>query len=219
MNLKKVNFDETKQSQLPFVEFLVNMGYRYISVGDAMAERGGDTGRFILRDTAIRKLAEINEYEHNGEMYKFSEKDIVEAVDELENIQLEGLIDTSRKIYSAIMPTSGGKTIKVSCGGKNISKNFRFIDFQNPENNDFAVTVEFEAMGKNRICPDIVIFLNGIHFAVIENKKASESAEKALSQMNRNQGADYCPKLFVYPQLLVGANKDCLLYTSPSPRD
>jgi len=212
MDINKVNFDETKQSQLPFVEFLVNMGYRYISAGDVLAERGGDTSRFMLRDTAKRKLAEINEYEHNGEMHKFSEKDVSEAVDELENIQFEGLIDTSRKIYSAIMPTSGGKTIKVFHNNKSISKNFRFIDFKNPENNDFAVTVEFEAMGKKGIRPDIVVFVNGIPFAVIENKKASESVEKALSQLNRNQGADYCPKLFVYPQLLVGANKEKLKY-------
>ena len=211
-NLEKVNFDETKQSQLPFVEFLVNMGYRYISAKDILVERDNDTSKFILRNTAIQKLTEINEYEHNGEMHKFSEKDVSEAVDELENIQFEGLIDTSRKIYSMIMPTSGGKTIKVFHSGKSVSKNFRFIDFRNPENNDFAVTVEFEAMGKKGIRVDIVVFVNGIPFAVIENKKASETVEKALSQLNRNQGADYCPKLFVYPQLLVGANKEKLKY-------
>jgi len=212
MNMDKVNFDETKQSQLPFVEFLVNMGYRYVSAKEILAERGDDISKFIMRDTAIKKLSEINEYEHNGEVYKFGDKDIIDVVDELENIQLEGLIDTSRKIYSMIMPTSGGKTIKVSHNGKSISKNFRFIDFKNPKNNDFAVTVEFEAMGKKGIRPDIVVFVNGIPFAVIENKKASESVEKALSQLNRNQGADYCPKLFIYPQLLVGANKEELKY-------
>jgi len=210
--MDKVNFDETKQSQLPFVEFLVNMGYRYVSAKEVLAERGDDASKFIMRDTAIKKLAEINEYEHNGEMYKFSDKDVIDVVDELENIQFEGLIDTSRKIYSMIMPTSGGKTIKVFHNGKSISKNFRFIDFKNPKNNNFAVTVEFEAMGKKGIRPDIVVFINGIPFVVIENKKASESVEKALSQLNRNQGADYCPKLFIYPQLLVGANKEELRY-------
>ncbi|MFH1187245.1 MAG: HsdR family type I site-specific deoxyribonuclease, partial [bacterium] len=212
MDIDKVNFDETKQSQLPFAEMLINMGYRYISAGDVLVERGGDISKFILRDTAIKKLAEINSYEHNGEVYKFGEKDVSDAVDELENIQFEGLIDTSRKIYQTIMPTSGGKTIKVFHDGKSISKNFRFIDFKNPENNDFAVTVEFEAMGKKGIRSDIAVFINGIPFVVIENKKASEPLEKSLSQLNRNQGADYCPKFFVYPQLLIGANKEELKY-------
>ena len=212
MNIEQINFDETKQSQLPFVEMLINMGYRYISVSEVSKERGGDTAKFILRDTAIKKLSEINEYEHGGEIHRFSEKSIVEAVDELENIQFEGLIDTSRKIYSMIMPTSGGKTIRVYHNGKNTSKNFRFIDFNNPENNDFAVTVEFEATGKKNIRPDIVVFVNGIPFSIIENKKASEKVELALSQLNRNQRSDYCSRLFIYPQLLVGANKEEFKY-------
>ena len=212
MDINKVNFDETKQSQLPFVEMLINMGYRYIPTPEAMQERDGDTSKFILKQTALKKLNEINDYEINGDVYKFSEKDVREAIDELENIQLEGLINTSKKVYSMIMPTSGGKTIKVSHNGKFVSKNFRFIDFEHPENNDFAVVVEFETMGKNRIRPDIVVFVNGIPFSIIENKKSSVSTDQALSQLNRNQSPDYCPKLFVYPQLLIGANKEELKY-------
>ena len=211
-SLNKIHFDETKQSQLPFVEMLINMGYRYIPTSEVMAERGGDTSKFILRDTAFKKLSEINDYEIGDEVFKFSDKDVREAIDELENIQFEGLIDTSKKVYSMIMPTSGGKTIKVLHNGKSVSKNFRFIDFENPKNNDFAVAVEFEAMGKNGIRPDIVVFVNGIPFVIIENKKSSVSVEQALSQFQRNQSTDYCPKLFVYPQLLVGANKEELKY-------
>ena len=212
MSLQKLHFDETKQSQLPFVEMLINLGYRYLPTAEVMAERGGDTSRFILKNTAIEKLSEINGYEIGGEYFKFSEKDVREAIDELENIQFEGLIDTSKKVYSMIMPTSGGKTIRVAHNGKSVSKNFKFIDFENPENNDFAVAVEFEAMGKNGIRPDIVVFVNGIPFAVIENKKSSVLVNQAISQQVRNQGAEYCPKLFVYPQLLVGANKEELKY-------
>ncbi len=212
MDIDKIHFDETKQSQLPFVEMLINMGYRYIPISEVMIERGGDTSKFILRDTAFKKLSEINDYEIGDEVFKFSDKDVREVIDELENIQFEGLIDTSKKVYSMIMPTSGGKTIKVSYNGKSSSKNFRFIDFKNVENNDFAVAVEFEAMGKNGIRPDIVVFVNGIPFSIIENKKSSVSVEVALNQLNRNQSAEYCPKLFVYPQLLVGSNKEEVKY-------
>jgi type I restriction enzyme R subunit len=76
---------------------------------------------------------EINGYEVGGTEYKFSEKDVRDAIDELEHIQYEGLIDTAQKIYNTIMPTSGGKTIKVNHGGKKVSKNFKFIDFQIPK--------------------------------------------------------------------------------------
>lgn len=211
MSLEKVNFDEAKQSQLALVELLLNMGYQYIS-GDETLKQRGDTTNFILADIASEKLMEINSYEFGGTDYKFSEKDVRDAIDELEHIQFDGLIDTAQKIYNIIMPTSGGKTIEVNHGGKKVSKNFKFIDFQNPKNNAFHVTVEFQATGKQNIRPDIVCFVNGIPFAVIENKKSSVSVNEALSQMNRNQGADFCPKLYTYAQLLVGTNGKELQY-------
>ena len=210
--LEKVHFDEAKQSQLPAMELLLAMGYKYISAEEALLERGSDTSNFILANIASEKLMEINEYEVDGKNYKFSDKDVRDAVDELEHIQYEGLIDTAQKIYNTIMPTSGGKTIRVRMGAKTISKNFRFIDFEHPENNVFHVTAEFVANGKQTIRPDIVCFVNGIPFAVIENKKSSVDVKEAIDQMNRNQGHEYCPKLFTYTQLLVATNSKELLY-------
>lgn len=210
--LEQVNFDEAKQSQLTAVELLINLGYSYIPCEETLTERGSDSSNFLLHEVAAKKLMEINGYEINGTNYKFTEKEVREAIDELENIPYEGLIDTAQNIYNIIMPTSGGKTIKVNHGGKNFSKNFKFIDFENPENNEFHVTVEYVATGKQTVRPDIVCFVNGIPFAVIENKKSSVNVDEALNQMNRNQGPEFCPKLFAYTQLLVGTNSKEFLY-------
>ncbi len=217
MSIINVNFDESKQSQLPFVELLLNMGYKYVSVEEAFRQRG-DTSNFILADIATEKLMGINDYEIDGVKYKFSEKDVRDAIDELEHIQYEGLIDTAQKIYNIIMPTSGGKTVKVNHGGKKVSKNFKFIDFENVENNSFHVSVEYVASGKQNIRPDIVCFVNGIPFAIIENKKSGVDVKEAINQMNRNQGPEFCPKLFTYAQLLVGTNGKELQYgTTATP--
>lgn len=210
--LEKVHFDEARQSQLTALEILLAMEYQYIPAEEALRQRGGDTSNFILADIATQKLMEINGYEVGGVEYKFSEKDVRDAIDELEHIQYEGLIDTAQKIYNTIMPTSGGRTIKVSVGGKTASKNFRFIDFENPKNNVFHVTAEFVASGKQNIRPDIVVFVNGFPFAVIENKKGSVGAIEAINQMNRNQSPEFCPKLFTYTQLLVATNGKELQY-------
>lgn len=210
--LEKVHFDEARQSQLPAIELLLAMGYQYISIEDVLAQRGGDNSNFILKDIAAKKLMEINGYEVDGVEYKFSEKDIRDAIEELEHVQYEGLIDTAQNIFNMIMPTAGGKTIKVIAKGKSVSKNFRFIDFENPLNNSFHVTAEFTVSGKQNIRPDIVVFVNGIPFAVIENKKGSVGVMEAIGQMNRNQGPEYCPKLFTYTQLLVATNGKELQY-------
>ena len=204
--LEKVNFDEAKQSQLTALEMLVSLGYEYISSEETLAEREGDTRNCILSGIAISKLMEINSYGVDGKEFKFGEKEVRDAVSELENIPYEGLMDTAQNIYNIIMPTSGGKTIKVNANGRNSSENFRFIDFKNPENNVFHVTAEFQITGKQNIRPDIVCFVNGIPFAVIENKKGSVDVLEAIKQMNRNQRVEYCPKLFTYTQLLVATN-------------
>lgn len=215
---KNINFDEARQSQLPFVELLINMGYTYLSCEEIEKQREGNDSQFILTNIANKALMRINEYEHQGIIHKFSEKDVNDAVEELANLQLEGLLDTSKTVYNMIMPTSGGKTIKVFHGGKTESKNFKYIDFARPQNNDFHVTVEFKASGKMSIRVDIVCFVNGIPFAMIENKKSSQDVKVALNQHVRNQNPDHCPKLFIYPQILIGTNgKDIRYGTTDTP--
>ncbi|QQR52151.1 type I restriction endonuclease subunit R [bacterium] len=213
-----INFDEAKQSQLPFVELLINLGYNYIPVGEALRQRGDDTSNFILKDIAARALMKINRYEHADALHQFSDKDINDAIDELENLQFEGLVDTSKTVYHTVMPTRGGRTIKMLLDGKYESKSFRFIDFDMPENNEFHVTVEYPASGKGNIRPDIVCFVNGIPFVIIENKKSSVEVDEAMNQQVRNQSVDRCPRLFIYTQLLIATNgKDMRYGTTGTP--
>lgn len=207
-----VHFDEAKQTQLTAVELLINMGYTYISREEVMHQRKDDTTKFLLQEIAAKQLMAINSYEVDGEIYKFSEKDIQDAIEELENIRYEGLIDTAQNIYNIVMPTSGGKTIKVSNRGRTLSKNFRFIDFENPQHNTFHVSVEYIATGKQDIRLDIVCFVNGLPFAVIENKKSSIEVDKAIEQLNKYQGPEFCPKLFAFTQLLTASNGKNFLY-------
>ncbi len=87
--LEKVNFDEAKQSQVTLVEILLNMGYSYVSVEEALRQRGGDTTNFLLSDIATQKLMDINGYEVGGEEYKFSEKDVRDPIHELEHMQFK----------------------------------------------------------------------------------------------------------------------------------
>lgn len=219
--LENINFDEAKQSQLPFVEMLINLGYTFISSDELMRQRGDDPSYYLLKNIAADTLMQINDYEHNGQVYKFSEKDVSEAIDELENIQFEGLIDTSKNIFNAIMPLKGGKTIRVLADGKYESKSFRFIDFEHPENNKLHVAVEVEISAKSGTRrPDIVCYINGIPFVVIENKKSSIDVNEAIRQMVRNQGPDYSPRFFIYPQLLIASNgKEVRYGTTSTPAE
>lgn len=210
--LQNVDFDEAKQSQLPLVEMLINLGYVYISRADALAQRNDDTSKFLLGDIARSSLMRLNGYEYNNNQVKFSELEVAKVVDELENTRLEGLLDTSKDIFNTIMPKIGGKTIEVYHDGRYESKSFRFIDFIDITKNDFHVTVEYKVTGKETIRCDVVCFVNGIPFAIIENKKSSVNVDKAIAQLRRYQTPEYAPKLFIYPQLLIASNTNEFLY-------
>ncbi len=214
----QANFDEARQSQLPAVELLINMGYTYLPHAEVQRLRGEDNSKFILKDIAFENLKRVNHFEHNDKTYPFSDKNILDAIEELENIPLNGLQDTAKEVYHMIM-TSGGKTIREMTDGKLMSHNFQFIDFENPQNNSFHISVEFPINGKKEnIRPDIICYVNGIPFVVIENKKSGTAVTEALTQMNRNQGPEYAPKFFVYPQLLIGTNvEECLYGTTGTP--
>ena len=208
-----VKLDEVSQSQLPMVELLLALGYSYLPNNELMRQRGDDYSNYLLKDIAADSLMQINQYESGGQTFRFRQEDIIEAIDELENIQFEGLIDTSKNIYNMIMPLSGGKTIRVFHGGRYESKSLRFIDFKNPENNSFHVAVEVVLSAKDGKCrPDIVCYVNGLPFVVIENKKASVDVGKAIDQMIRNQSPEYSPRFFAYPQSLIGANSQEFKY-------
>ncbi|MFV9930029.1 MAG: type I restriction endonuclease [Rickettsia endosymbiont of Haemaphysalis japonica] len=72
--------------------------------------------------------------------------------------------------------------------------------------------------GSIRIC-DIVLFVNGIPFVVIECKSPIESLDHAISQYIRNQTSDEIPHLFYYAQLLIAINKNEAKYTTVGSSD
>ncbi|MFZ2276057.1 MAG: HsdR family type I site-specific deoxyribonuclease [Candidatus Nanogingivalis sp.] len=214
MNLTNVEFDEAKQSQLPLVEMLVNMGYTYLSREEALAQRGGDTNKYLLHNIARESFMAINSYKTDDQQeIKFSETDIAEMVEELEATRLEGLIDTSKAISHMIMPKIGGKTVMVFADGRNESRSLRYIDFSDGgKNNQFHVTVEYKVTGKETIRCDVVCFVNGTPLAIIENKRSSVDVQKAIAQLARYQNTEHAPKLFTYSQLLVATNGVNWLY-------
>lgn len=212
MSIEQVNFDEARQSQLPAVALLLQLGYQYLSRQQALELRGGHENRYLLTDVLKRSLMRINNYEYEGEQRQFSESDIDMIADELENYEFNGIIDTSREISAKIMPKLGGSSIEVSVGGRRESRSIRYFDFDNIDNNEFHVTVEYKLSARGNIRCDIVCFVNGIPLILIENKKSGEGHQKAIYQLRRYQENDFAPKLFIYTQLLLAMDGEHAVY-------
>ena len=207
--------NEMSTSQRPAIEVLQKLGYKYISEDENKKLRNNILTEVIFKDILAKKLNEINSYEYKGEKYKFSASTIGQAIKDLNEDLVTGLISTNEKIYDLL--TLGKSYQENMVDGTKRSFDIKYIDFEHPENNDFYVTDEFSVLrmnGKDYARPDIVLFVNGIPLAVIECKDASVPIIQAISQNIRNQKPDYIPQLFKFIQIVMAANKNETKYAT-----
>lgn len=210
---------EINASQRPALALFEAMGYTYISPADCDKQRGSRY-HVLLRDILRGQLRRLNRYVYAGAENEFSAANIERAMEDLDEPLTDGLVRTSEKIYDALLL---GKSYPETVGdGKMLSFNLRYIDWDNPQNNVFHVTEEFAVDSQDRqhnARPDIVLFINGIPFAVIECKAPHIPVEEAVGQMIRNQQAAYIPHLFKFAQLVVTTNKNAVKYaTAGTPK-
>mgnify|MGYP004440149353 FL=1 len=210
---------EINASQRPALALFEAMGYTYISPADCDKQRGSRY-HVLLRDILRGQLRRLNRYVYAGAENEFSAANIERAMEDLDEPLTDGLVRTSEKIYDALLL---GKSYPETVGdGKMLSFNLKYIDWDNPQNNVFHVTEEFAVDSRDRqhnARPDIVLFINGIPFAVIECKAPHIPVDEAVGQMIRNQQAAYIPQLFKFAQLVVATNKNAVKYaTAGTPK-
>lgn len=205
---------EINASQRPALALFEAMGYTYISPADCDKQRGSRY-HLLLRDILRGQLRRLNRYVYAGAENEFSAANIERAMEDLDEPLTDGLVRTSEKIYDALLL---GKSYPETIGdGKMLSFNLKYIDWDNPQNNVFHVTEEFAVDSRDRqhnARPDIVLFINGIPFAVIECKAPHIPVDEAVGQMIRNQQAAYIPQLFKFAQLVVATNKNAVKYAT-----
>ena len=217
--MNKDTYLEINASQKPAIELLQAMGYTYISPEDCEKQRGSKY-HVLLKDILRGQLRKLNRYTYAGAENEFSSANIERAMDDLDEPLTDGLVRTSEKIYDALLL---GKSYLETVGeGKMLSFNLKYIDWDNMQNNVFHVTEEFEVESQDKqhnARPDIVLFINGIPFAVIECKAPQVSVDQAVEQMIRNQQVDYIPQLFKYAQIVLATNKNAVKYaTAGTPK-
>ena len=210
---------ERNVSQIPAIELLQSMGYTYISPEDCEKQRGSRY-HVLLKDILRGQLRKLNRYTYAGAENEFSAANIERAMDELDEPLVDGLVRTSEKIYDALL--LGKSYPETVGGGKSLSFNLKYIDWDNWDNNLFHVTEEFAVDSRDKrhdARPDIVLFINGIPFAVIECKAPHVSVDQAVEQNIRNQQAEYIPQLYKYAQIVMATNKNAVKYaTTGTPK-
>lgn len=203
-------FNERPESQDRAVKVFEKLGYEYVPRAKAEKKRGSRVR--VLFEDELQQFLTKQTFPFRNEKRPFCLGSIGKAIRELDISIQNGLAMTNKQIYELLC---GGKSVEETLpDGSMQSFDINYIDFENPENNTFQVTDEFEVErpdGKY-VRPDIVLLVNGIPFVVIECKKSSIDVMEGVRQNIRNWQPDYIPQLFKYTQIVVAANQNKVLY-------
>jgi type I restriction enzyme R subunit len=80
------------------------------------------------------------------------------------------------------------------------------IDWDNLENNDFAVAEEVTVVGTHTKRPDVVLYVNGIALSVLELKRSTVAVAEGIRQNLDNQKPEFIRPFFTTVQLLMAGN-------------
>jgi type I restriction enzyme R subunit len=214
------DFKEAPISQIPALRLLQQLGYSYLGPEEVAVERKGKLGRVLLEGILTKQLRRLNRISFKGKEVAFSEENLGKAIETLRDLPPEGIVKTSEKAYDLL---TLGKSLDQTIDDETKGFTLRYIDWENPRNNTFHVTAEYEVerTGSHETRrPDIVGFVNGIPFFVIECKRPDlkHSLEQAINQNVRNQKEDEIPHLFHYAQIVLALNKNEGSYATTDTR-
>jgi type I restriction enzyme R subunit len=216
------SYREELISQIPATRLLVSLGYHYLTPQQALNLRGGRERNVVLTGVLEEWLKDYNHYTIKGQEFAFTDSAIAEAVRRLTDISLnDGLVRTNELVYDLL---TLGISLPQTVEGDTHNFSLHYVDWKHPENNVYHVTEEFsvEREGSHQTRrPDIICFVNGIPFAVIECKRpdlvTAEGGlpyEEAISQHLRNQMEGEIRTLFAYSQLLLAVSTNHAAYAT-----
>lgn len=216
------SFKEDHISQIPALQLLQKLGYKYLSQDEALQLRGNKTTNVILEDILRKQLKEINCIRVSANKTSiFTDDNIERGIMALKDLPMnEGYIAASETAYNLL---TLGKALEQSIDGDKKSFTLQYIDWKNPDNNVFHVTEEFGVMrstSKEHYRPDLVLFINGIPLCIIECKRPDmkEPLAQAISQHLRNQQEDGIRGLYVYSQVVLSiATQEAAYATNGTP--
>ncbi|MCL1125789.1 HsdR family type I site-specific deoxyribonuclease [Shewanella surugensis] len=213
------NFLEEQSAKIPALTLLSNLGYTFIPPNECTTKRG-NLSTVILPDV-LRDVLQHKTYSFMGKTHKLSDAAMDKIVYELANPAMnEGLKAANEKLYNAL---TYGISVTEFVDSKKANPTIQVIDWENPDNNQFHFTEEMEidnAHGTGKRIPDVVCFVNGLPWVVIEAKRPDSSSAgkptvgEGISQNIRNQKVDEIPHLFAYSQLLLSINGHEGLYAT-----
>ena len=179
---------ERSAVQEPMLKYADEIGWQFIFSSAALQMRSGDTTSLYFTDILKAQLLKLN-------------KGVVDASNCTDVVRRLGLINaTLEENQEALSWLRGEQSIFVQ--NENRERNVILIDFENPNNNLFHVTDEWEQQGTaHRNRADVVFLINGVPVAVVETKNANKTDGIPLGVEQIRRYHHETPEMFTTAQL------------------
>nr|WP_320913226.1 HsdR family type I site-specific deoxyribonuclease [Bacteroides intestinalis] len=171
-------------------------------------------GYTVLGDWKDRENSNLEEKQLKKYLKKkgYSDSEITKAITILKrdsNDLSDGLYQANLRVYNLLRY---GVNILPEVGEQ--KKYIHLIDWNNPHENDFYIAEEVTIKGREKTTkrPDLVIYVNGIAFGVIELKRCTSSVHNGIRQNLDNQKDAFIPHFFTTMQFLFAGNDTEGLY-------
>ena len=197
------SYTEDQLVEQPAIGLFASLGWKTLS---AMEETFGSTGT-LQRETkgevvlAIRLRSALVALNPG-----LPPEAITSAVDQIaRDRSAMGLEAANRDVYQLLKDGIPVSVTDRDHGGQKAER-VRVVDWARPENNDFLMVSQFSVTGALYTCrPDLVGFVNGLPFVVIELKKPGVPARAAFDE-NMTHYKKEIPALFWYNALIIASN-------------
>lgn len=111
------------------------------------------------------------------------------------------LYQNNKEVYSLLRYGASVKT-----DASKPSETIKFINWEDASKNDFAIAEEVTLKGPKERRPDIVLYINGIAFSVIELKNSRVTVGDGIRQLISNQQPEFNEWFFTTAQVLFAGN-------------
>jgi type I restriction enzyme R subunit len=196
-------YSEDQLVEQPAIGLFAVLGWQTVSALEETFGAGGSLGRETRGEVVLVERLRSALGKLNGEL---PPEAIQTAIDELtRDRSAMSLEAANREVYRLLKE---GITVSIpdrEHGGQKTER-LRVVDWEHPDNNDFLLVSQFSVTGALYTCrPDLVGFVNGLPWVVIELKKPGVPARAAFDE-NLTHYKQQIPALFWSNALLIASN-------------
>ena len=128
------------------------------------------------------------------------------AIDEITRDRSAMLLEAANREVYRLLKEGIVVSVPDHAHGGQKTERLRVVDWDTPENNDFLLVSQFSVTGPLYTCrPDLVGFINGLPWVVIELKKPGVPARAAFDE-NLTHYKQQIPNLFWFNALMIASN-------------